>query len=238
MAAGKGTRMNGESPKAAAQFNGAPMGGRVVEAVRGAGVSRVLVVVGHQADAVRAAIGDSCEYVRQEPLLGTGHALLTCREALSGFRGAILTAYADLPLLRPSDLSRLLDAHLGREVAASLVTVELEDAGRYGRVIRNSHDWVARIVEARDASPEELAVREINVGAYCFEAPLIFDVLAELRPRPDVNEIYLTDAIAGLRARGHAVQAVPIPCAEAGLGINTTEDLLKAQEALSRLRRG
>src|SRR5688500_15411217 len=150
---------------------------RVVRAVGEAGASPVTVVVGHQADAVEAAFaGRGLAFVRQEPPLGTGHAVQVARELFAKAPDrTLLVVNGDLPLLRPETLVALLAAHRRSGAAATLLTVALDDPGAYGRVLRDDAGAVRAIVEARDASADERRVREINAGLYAFEVPALLE---------------------------------------------------------------
>ena len=229
LAAGKGTRMKTAEPKAAIHVNGRPMAARVIEAVRRAGACRVIAVVGHRADDVQIAIGDGVEYVTQERQLGTGHAVGCATAALNGFVGPVVVAYADIPLLRQCDVTRLIARHLETGAAATLLTAHFDQPGTLGRIIRGPHGGVEGIVEARDATKEQLQIREINVGVYCFAAPLFFDVLAQVDNKNAQQQYYLTDVIAILVGRGERVEAVAMEFSHAGLGVDTIEDLARAE---------
>jgi bifunctional UDP-N-acetylglucosamine pyrophosphorylase/glucosamine-1-phosphate N-acetyltransferase len=229
LAAGKGTRLRGREPKAAVQLGGRPMAARVCEAMRGGGASRIIVVVGHRGDDVRAALGDNLTYVVQEEQLGTGHAALQAAGVLAGYSGPVLIAYGDIPLLRDSDAAGLLRHHLKTGAAATLLTAIFHEPGTLGRIIRGPRQRVQGIVEARDASPEQLKIREINVGVYCFTAPLIFQVLGQVTNDNAQRQYYLTDAI-GILVRGdQRVEAIPLEVAHAGIGVDTAEDLTRAE---------
>jgi len=229
LAAGRGTRMEAGEPKAAVPVGGKPMVMRVAEAVRGAGISRIIAVVGHRADDVRAAMGDGVSYVVQGEQRGTGHAACCSRTILRSYRGPIIVAYADIPLLCKGDVARLIDRHVGTSAAATLLTAVFDEPGTLGRIVRAGDGCVRAITEARDASEEELCIKEINVGVYCFEAPLLFEVLDEVTADNVQHQLYLTDAIAILLRRGERVEAVSVAAAHTGMGVNTAEDLARAE---------
>ena len=229
LAAGKGTRMRAREPKAAVRVGGKPMAARVASAMRAAGISPIIAVVGHRPDDVRAAMGDGVEYVTQEEQLGTGHAARCAETALSAYRGPLVIAYADIPLLSSRDITRLVAHHLEATAAATLLTAVFDDPGTLGRIIRDPGGRVQAIVEARDATPEQLEVREINVGVYCFEAPLVFEILTNLTNENAQRQYYLTDVIGVLSKRGALVEAVAMECAHNGMGVDTAEDLVRAR---------
>jgi bifunctional UDP-N-acetylglucosamine pyrophosphorylase / glucosamine-1-phosphate N-acetyltransferase len=222
--------MSAQEPKAAIRVGGRPMAARVADAMRGAGIARVIAVVGYRADDVRSAIGDEIECVVQDEQLGTGHAVKCAHAALADYRGPIIVAYADIPLLTGDDISGLADHHLLSDADGTLLTAVVPTPGMLGRIIRGRDGSVQGIVEARDASPEQLAIQEINVGVYCFEAPLLFELLSELRQENSQGQYYLTDVIGLLIERRHRVEAIPRQVAHNGLGVNPAEDLARAQQ--------
>ena len=238
LAAGKGTRMNSARAKVLHPSLGVPMLEHVVRAVEAAGASPITVVVGHQADAVEAAFaGRALAFVRQEPPLGTGHAVQVARERFAAQPArTLLVVNGDLPLLRPETLLSLLAAHRGAGGAATLLTVELDDPGAYGRVLRDDGGGVRAIVEAKDATAEERQVREINAGLYAFEVPALLDVLGKLQPQNAQGEYYLTDVVGLLRAAGLAVGAVRVGDPGEALGVNNLAELADTTRLL-RLRR-
>ncbi len=230
LAAGKGERLKAEAPKPAVVVGGRPMVARVVTTLRSAGVTRVAAVVGHQADHVRSALGDEdVVYVPQKELLGTGHATQQAEPVIGDHRGPVVVAYSDLPLLTTKDVAALLKRHQETGAACTLLTSIFEDPGTLGRILRNGDGTVLGIVEARDATPEQLEVKEINVGVYCFHAPLLFEVLREVKNDNAQRQYYLTDAVEILVRRGERVEAVPTERPHAGIGVNTREDLERAR---------
>ena len=229
LAAGKGTRMKAGEPKAAVPVGGRPMVLRVADAMYGAGISRIIAVVGHGADDVREALGDGVSYVVQRQQLGTGHAACCSRTVLQSYRGPVIVAYADIPLLPEGEVARLIERHIESGAVATLLTAIFDEPGTLGRVVRAGDGRVRAIVEARDATDEEIAIREINVGVYCFEAPLLFEVLEEVTDDNAQHQLYLTDAIKILVRRGERVEAVPVEAAHTGVGVNTADDLAKAE---------
>ena len=236
LAAGKGTRIACDVPKALLPLCGQPLVSHVIEAARGAGVDRVLVVVGHAAEQVTQAVGPDCLCALQREQKGSAHALLSCAEALAGYRGTVLVLYCDVPLLGADLLRDLLRLHRETGAAATLLSVVLDDPAAYGRILRGPGGEVLGIVEAKDATPVQRAIREINVGVYCFEAPLVFEILKEVRPNNVKGELYLTDAIGLLAQRGHRVAALTAGDTEAIAGVNTLEELAAVERAMLRRR--
>jgi len=232
LAAGKGTRMKSNRVKALFPLCGRPLAAYPIRAAREAGLERVVLVVGHQADAVREAIGGGVEYALQEPQQGTGHAVMCAEEALRGFTGTMFVHVVDAPLLPAEMIRELIQAHRESGNAATLLTFRPADPARYGRIVRNADGSVARIVEYCDAAPEIRAIGEVNSGTYCFEAPLVFAVLRGITPDNDQGEYYLTDVIERLIARGERVGAVAAPDERMAAGINDRVQLAEAEANL------
>jgi bifunctional UDP-N-acetylglucosamine pyrophosphorylase/glucosamine-1-phosphate N-acetyltransferase len=234
LAAGKGTRMKSEHPKVLHEINGHPMVCYPVRLARHLGCDPAVLVVGHGATAVEQHLaGEDLRFALQEQQLGTGHALLSSREQLADFSGTLLLLCGDVPLLRYQTLRDLIDLHLSHKAAATVLTTEMADPHGYGRILRDS-GGVAAIVEERDATDEQRAIREINTGIYAFEAPLVFDVLSGLGCNNAQGEYYLTDVLQALRSAGRTVQALITPDAEESMGIN---DRVQLAEAAAIMRR-
>jgi bifunctional UDP-N-acetylglucosamine pyrophosphorylase / glucosamine-1-phosphate N-acetyltransferase len=227
LAAGRGTRMKSARAKVLHQALGAPLLEHVLRTVRALPVDPVTVVVGHQAGAVEAAFsGRGLCFVRQDPPRGTGHALLVARDAIAAHPArTLLVVSGDVPLLRPETLLSLLDVHESSRAAATLLTVELDAPGAYGRVLRGTDGQVRAIVEARDASEAERQVREVNAGIYAFDVALLSPLLSGLQPQNDQGEYYLTDVIGLLRSAGRSVHAVKAADPAEALGVNTVAEL-------------
>jgi bifunctional UDP-N-acetylglucosamine pyrophosphorylase/glucosamine-1-phosphate N-acetyltransferase len=235
LAAGRGTRMNSARPKVLHQLLGEPLLEGALRAVEQAGAERVLTIVGHDADAVRAAFDGRTEFVVQDPPLGTGHAVMAARAPLRE-RPELptLVLNGDLPLLTPGTVARLLATQ--GDAAAALLTARLPDAGRYGRVLRDASGRVRAIVEAKDASSETLQQQEINAGAYAFDTRALLEALEALEPQNAQHEYYLTDVVAALVARGLRVEAVLAEDPSEALGVNTLEELAEINRLLRERR--
>ena len=233
MAGGKGTRMRSATPKVLHPIWGRPLVGWVLAAVRGAGAERIVVVVPPDAaEAVGAAVGDA-ETVVQEEQLGTGDAVGVAMPALDGFSGDVLVVSGDTPLLTAELLGDLVAAHRSSGAQATLATFRLDEPGGYGRVIRTGGS--VRIVEARDATDDELAVREVNAGLYVFAADALCPALAGLGTDNAQGELYLPDAIPLIAQAGGLVDAAEIADPALLLGVNTRVELAGAA-ALLRAR--
>jgi bifunctional UDP-N-acetylglucosamine pyrophosphorylase/glucosamine-1-phosphate N-acetyltransferase len=237
MAAGRGTRMRSALPKVLHPLCGRPMLLWTVHAAREAGAERVVVVLGEEADEVRGVLPEGVEVAIQDPPAGTGDAVAKARDQLDGCEHVIVLS-GDHPLLESSFITGLTERHVSSGAAATVTTRELEDPGRYGRVVRGPGGEVERIVETRnpgDATPEELAIKEVNAGTYAFAVEPLYEALARVRPDNSQGEYYLGDALPLLRAAGHEVAAYLTEDEAIGLGINTRVDLARV-EAAARAR--
>jgi len=237
LAAGKGTRMKSDLPKVLHPILGRPLLAYVTDAARAAGCEKLVAVVGHRADAVRSAFaGKGLFFVEQNPQLGTGHAVAQAAGAFAGYEGTVLILCGDVPLLRPETLCDLVLSHRRHHAEVTVMTVVLDDPGHYGRVIKNENGDVVKIVEARDASSEERAVREINTGIYCVECPYLFGAVAQIGNDNAQKEYYLTDIIEISRRKGK--KTVAFVAADPGevMGINTPDELALAERILGKRR--
>lgn len=217
---------------------GAPLLEHVLRAVSALGLEPITVVVGHESDAVESAFSArGLDFVRQDPPMGTGHALQVAKERLALHPDrTVLVVNGDLPLLRAETLASLLKVHRDSRAAATLLTVVLEEPGSYGRVLRGTDGQVRAIVEAKDANPEERQVHEVNAGVYAFEVSSLLEVLGGLQRRNAQGEYYLTDAIGLLRSAGRSVHALPVSDPREVLGVNTVEELAIVSRILQKRR--
>ena len=230
LAAGHGKRMKSEKAKVLHEVCGRPMVRYVVEAVRGAGARRIVVVVGAGADQVRAALGDEPDIVfaAQEHQLGTGDAVKACRPALEGYEGPALVLVGDEPLIRPGPLADLLEMHANEGTACLVGTAIVPDPTGFGRILRDGANRFLRIVEQRDCSPEEAAISEVNPSCYVFSLPGLWDALDRLDTSNAQGEYYLTDAPALLQQMGRRVVARAVLEPDDILGVNTRQHLAQA----------
>jgi bifunctional UDP-N-acetylglucosamine pyrophosphorylase/glucosamine-1-phosphate N-acetyltransferase len=226
LAAGKGKRMNSDLPKVLHDIGGRPMILHVIEAVRGLGPVRVVVVTGYQAERVeRACAGTGVEFVRQDDQLGTGHAVMQAQPLLSAFDGTVMVLNGDVPGLRTETMRRFLAAHRRGGCAATVLTAVLQDPTGYGRIVRDADGKLSRIAEDKDASAQERAIQEVNSGLFCFESGELFAALERVDRRNRQNEYYLTDVIERLRAGGRPVGAFRVDDAREVAGVNNPDEL-------------
>jgi bifunctional UDP-N-acetylglucosamine pyrophosphorylase/glucosamine-1-phosphate N-acetyltransferase len=230
LAAGLGTRMKSRRAKVLHQAGGRTLAEHaVLTALALTPPDRVFVVIGHQADQVRAAVeARGVRFIEQLEQKGTGHALIAGRGALSALGGLLVIYYGDCPLIPAALLRSLIDRGAHSDAALTMVTAELEDPTGYGRVIRNADRQVEAIVEQKAGTPEQLAVREINVGIYCFRADLFWKHIDELKPNNPAREYYLTDMVEILLRAGHRIEACRASDPTELLGINNRIELAAA----------
>jgi bifunctional UDP-N-acetylglucosamine pyrophosphorylase/glucosamine-1-phosphate N-acetyltransferase len=230
LAAGKGTRMRSASPKVLHCAAGRPLLSWVIDAARGAGCERILVIVGHGVERVRQEVGDgNVEWVIQSDQKGTGHALAQAEPHIR--KDAILLVLSgDVPLVSPATLRALAEA--AESGWGAMAVADLDEPGSLGRVLAGGYGALRRIVEAADASPEELAVKRVNAGLYALPAPGIFDYLRRIRTDNAQGELYLTDAVTAAAADHKLVQLVPLPDPSEALGVNTRAELARVHRRL------
>lgn len=233
LAAGLGTRMKSRRAKVLHEAGGDTLLNHVIRAaLEVAPAERIVAVVGHQAEDVRRSVkADGVRFAEQWEQKGTGHAMLCARE--EAFEaGQLLILNGDGPLLRAGTLKALLGLAGAPELAGALVTTEVADPAGYGRIVRDERGLIATIVEHKAAAPEQLPIREINTGVYCFNAPLFWKHIGEVRPDNPAQEYYLTDMVGILR--GHGLRIAPLLVADETelLGINTRVELAAADKIL------
>ncbi len=234
LAAGQGKRMNSDLPKVLHAVRGRPMIAWVLDAVRSAGIERIVVVVGYRAELVREALADqpSIEFALQAEQLGTGHAVMVCEELLAAHDGPVLVLAGDTPLIRGASLTELLDNLDSFRAACVVGTAETEANQGLGRIVRDAEGRFLRIVEDRDATPAEKAICEINTGCYAFQSRRLFDALHKIKPNNRQAEYYLTDCAGILVGEGETVVASRSFDAIEAMGINTPEQLADVERVL------
>jgi len=235
LAAGQGKRMKSKLYKVLHAVCGKPMVEHVLDAVKEASVERSVVVVGHGAEAVQTVLGDRAEYVLQAEQLGTGHAVLQAEAVLGEEDGVTVVTYGDTPLVTSGTIRALIERHIAQGAAATILTADAEDPTGLGRIIRGEDGGVLRIVEQKDCSPEEAAVREINTGTYCFDNRKLFAALGQVTNDNAQGEYYVTDVIGILHGRGEKIAAYLCEDSTEGIGVNDRIALGEA-ERLMRAR--
>ena len=226
LAAGQGKRMKSDLPKVMHTVCGKPMAEMVYEAVCGSGIDRSVMVVGFGADKVREYFGGKLEYAVQEQQLGTGHAVMKAMESIGGFNGRVLVINGDLPLVRAQTIRALIDQSENNQDAATMITAELENPTGFGRIIRNTDGSFCRIVEQKEASFEELLIREVNTGVYCFDTASLLPALDGLDNNNAQQEFYLTDVLESIIKSGCRVGIHKLEDNRESLGANDRMELV------------
>ncbi|MFE6799120.1 bifunctional UDP-N-acetylglucosamine diphosphorylase/glucosamine-1-phosphate N-acetyltransferase GlmU [Paenibacillus chitinolyticus] len=239
LAAGQGKRMKSKLYKVLHSVCGKPMVGHVLDTLEHIQTEKTIVIVGHGAEAVKGYLGDRAEYALQEQQLGTGHAVLQAKDVIGGEDGVTFVVCGDTPLVRPETLEKMLHLHKEKGAAGTILTAEMTDATGYGRIIRGEGGLVDRIVEQKDCSPEEAAVREINTGTYCFDNRKLFEALENVKNENAQGEYYLTDVVGILKNAGEIVEAYCTPDEAEAIGVNDRIALSEAETLMrQRINRG
>lgn len=243
LAAGLGKRMKSARPKVLHALCGRPMVAYVIDQALALEPEQVLLVVGHGQEQVERALAatgqrERVTLVRQEPQLGTGHALQCCLEELAGAEGRVVVLYGDMPLLSGESLTRLLAAQEDAPGGASMLTAFPEDARGFGRILRRDDPSepgfgdVIGVVEEKDATTEQRDIPEVNLGVYCFDAAALLEALPRLSNANAQREYYLTDVIGMLVAAARPVVAVELDDPDEAIGVNTLSHLAEARWAM------
>lgn len=238
MAAGLGTRMKSKRAKVLHELGGLPLIAHVCRAAKSLNPDAIFVVVGHQAseveEAARKAVGDLSRFVLQKEQRGTGDAVASARDQLANSKSLLLVLSGDVPMIRTSTLERLVEQHRQNKADCTILSVRLENPTGYGRVLRDQHGSLQKIVEQKDATDEERQVKEINSGIYCFDTIKLFDALTRISPANKQGEYYLTDVPGMLLAEGGRVDIYLNQDAREVSGINTRAELAEFENLLRR----
>jgi UDP-N-acetylglucosamine diphosphorylase/glucosamine-1-phosphate N-acetyltransferase len=226
LAAGQGKRMGSDLAKVLHPVCGFPMLTHSLAAARAAGSQRIVVVIGHQAERIRTLFHEEgLTFVEQQQQLGTGHAVLQARPVFLGYAGTIVILCGDVPLIRPETVRALYERHCAEGATVTVLTTIPADPAVYGRVVKAKNGSVLKIVEAKDASAEEKAIREINTGIYCVESPFLFEAVAGLSNRNAQGEYYLTDIVEIANQKGLCVRSSLAADPVEVMGINNPQEL-------------
>ncbi len=238
MAAGKGTRMKSDLPKVLVEVNGRPMIEYVLDALIAGGVDQIVVVVGYQADLVKQTLAHRTELIfcLQEEQLGTGHAVMMCRDELADHDGAVLVVAGDSPLMQSSSISALLAEFEKEQPACLLGTGYTDNPFGLGRVIRDDQGQFVGIVEEKDATDEQRKINEVNLSCYIFNSQELLKALDELSPENAQGEYYVTDCPGIMMNQGKSVRAADVLQACEALSINTVDQLAVVEATMREMR--
>jgi bifunctional UDP-N-acetylglucosamine pyrophosphorylase / glucosamine-1-phosphate N-acetyltransferase len=236
LAAGKGKRMASDLPKVLVPVSGRPMVRYVIDAVRAAGIKRMVVVVGYRGELVRQELADEpgIEFAEQTEQLGTGHAVMMCRPQLTNQRGPVVILAGDSPMTQSTSLKALLAEYAARQPACLLGTASKPNPAGLGRILRDNDGKFVGIIEDKDALPEQKAITEVNLSTYVFRPDALLASLEQLTANNLQGEYYLTDCPGVLIAAGERVEALCVlqPCE--ALSINTPQELRVVEEEIRK----
>ncbi len=233
LAAGMGTRMKSAKPKVLHELLGKPMVEYIFGAIKGLCAEPPVVVVGSGAEQVKTKLGDKARYVLQEPQLGTAHAVGCAKELLKGRSDAVIVANSDFPLITSETYRALVEEHFRSGAKLTVCTVVADDPRGFGRVLRDPSGRIMRIVEDKDATPEQKTIRELNSNPYCFDADWLWSSLEKIK-KSAVGEFYLTDLIQIAYEEGLTVASIEVKDRDESIGINTRVHLAEASKALQK----
>ncbi len=235
LAAGQGTRMESKRAKVLHPVAGKPMIEYAVDMAKFSGAEKIVVVIGHQGEQVRALLNDQVEFAEQPEQRGTGDAVKCARNALENRAAHVLVFYADMPLLKAETIRALVEKHRATSATLTMLTVISDDAMNFGRIARDENGKALRIVEEVEATPQEFAINEINPGVYCFNAQWLWKNLEQIKPSPKKGEYYLTDLLEIAVRQRVSIETETIYDAAQCVGINTRVQLAHA-ESIMRAR--
>lgn len=234
LAAGQGTRMKSKLYKVLHPVCGKPMVQHVVDQVSRLNIEKIVTIIGHGADKVKAQLGESSSYVLQESQLGTAHAVKQAKDLLEGKDGLTLVVCGDTPLIKAETMEQLFKYHEQTSAKATILTAYTDEPTGYGRIVRNEQGLVEKIVEHKDASLDERKIKEINTGTYCFDNKLLFEALNNVKNENVQGEYYLPDVIEILKKQGEVVTAFQTDDFEETLGVNDRVALSEAERIMKK----
>ncbi|WML29484.1 bifunctional UDP-N-acetylglucosamine diphosphorylase/glucosamine-1-phosphate N-acetyltransferase GlmU [Neobacillus sp. OS1-32] len=232
LAAGQGTRMKSKLYKVLHPVCGKPMVQHVVDQVQMLNIEEMVTIIGHGAEQVKAQLGETSSYALQEVQLGTAHAVMQAGSRLAGKEGVTIVVCGDTPLMKAETMEALFKHHEDTNAKATILTARIADPTGYGRIVRNDHGLVEKIVEHKDATEAERTINEINTGTYCFDNITLFDALKHVSNDNVQGEYYLPDVIEILKNQGEVVSAYQTNDLNETLGVNDRVALAEAERIM------
>lgn len=237
LAAGKGTRMQSDLPKVLCQANGRPLVEYVIDSLRTAGVDKIVVVVGYKADEVKQQLSryENIEFATQSQQLGTGHAVMMCKENIKDHHGGVVVVAGDSPMLQSTSIKALLDDYAASQPGCILGTLIHKDPTGLGRIVRDADGQFTGIVEEKDATPEQRKINEVNMSTYVFDGQKLIGALDRLTDDNAQGEYYITDVPKVLISDNEDVRALPVLQPIEALSVNTVEHLADVEAAMKAM---
>ena len=237
LAAGKGTRMKSDLPKVLCQANGRPLVEYVLDSLRDAGVEKIVVVVGYKADEVKKQLAsyDNIEYALQSEQLGTGHAVMMCKDNMKDHDGAVVVVAGDSPMLQSTSIKALLDDFTKSQPGCILGTLIHENPTGLGRIVRDATGKFTGIVEEKDATDDQRKINEVNMSTYVFDGQKLVGALDRLTDENAQGEYYITDVPTIMMSDNEDVRALPVLKPVEALSVNTVEHLADVEAAMKQL---
>jgi len=236
LAAGRGKRMKSHLPKVLHPLANRPLLVHVIDLAKGLNPEKIIVVIGHGAEKVKQWSVEKIEFVEQKEQLGTGHAVRQTEEALKNYNGNLLILSGDVPLLRIDTVRKLIRIHINSGAVVTILTANVDNTTGYGRIIRDSEGRAINIIEEKDASPGIKKITEINSGIYCFKKDFLFNSLKKIDTNNLQQEYYLTDVVGLAFKSSLKIETLIAEDPDEIMGINTQEELKKAEEIYVRNR--
>lgn len=234
LAAGKGTRMKSELPKVLCEANGRPLAGYVLDSLRASGVEKLVIVVGYKAELVEEKLSAAdVQFALQSEQLGTGHAVMMCRDAIANHNGPVVVVAGDSPMLQSSSIKALLDDFAATSPACILGTLDHDNPTGLGRIVRNEAGDFVGIVEEKDATDEQRKIQEVNMSTYVFDCQKMLGALDRLTDDNRQKEYYITDIPTILLSDKEDVRALPVLKPIESLSVNTVEQLADVEKAMN-----
>ena len=236
LAAGKGTRMKSDLPKILHKIGNRPMISHVIERATELNAKKIISIIGYKHKLVKAILTtEPTDFAIQKEQLGTGHAVLQCKDKLSNFNGSVLVLSGDVPLISSNTLNNLLHTHINSKAKATILSAIIHDATGYGRVIRNADGNLNRIVEQKDANKNELLINEMNAGIYIFDCKTLFKLLPQVGNNNMQSEYYLPDVLSLIIKKGKKVAIEKTNNVNEILGVNNLEQLKVLNETFQKI---
>lgn len=234
LAGGKGERMKSPLPKVLQPLKNKPLIHYVVEALKDAGVTDIVTVIGYRGELVKEALADGVRYAWQHEQLGTGHAVMQAEDSLADFKGNVVIACGDVPLISSETIKSMIDLMDDEKSKAVVLTMDVDDPSGYGRIVKDSDGNFLKIVEEKDADTETRSITEVNTGTYVFDKDFLFAGLKKIDRNNAQGEYYLPDALMHVLDTGFSVKTLLLEDSVEGTGINTRDELQQLEQELIR----